>query len=78
MNIRDDNNKIITVTEDFYAFKYMYLDKLDALQQASQLISADFNLAQTAAAHTNINTTNIYTVNHKKRENEILKNIKIR
>jgi len=76
-NIRDCKNQIITVTEDFYAFKYMYLDKLDALQQNSKNISFDFNLAQTAAAHTSVSTTNIYTIGHKKRENEILKNIKI-
>lgn len=76
-NIRDSKNQIITVTEDFYAFKYMYLDKLDALQQNSKNISFDFNLAQTAAAHTNVSTTNIYTIGHKKRENEILKSIKI-
>ena len=30
-----------------------------------------------AAAHTNLNTTKIYTVGHKRREVDFLKNLKI-
>lgn len=73
-NIKDEKGKVVTVTEDFYAFKYMFLDKLDELQY---LGNGDFNLAQLAASHTSNNTTGIYTVNRKRREIDFLKHIKI-
>ena len=74
-NIKDDKGKVITITEDFYAFKYMFLDKLDELQHIGD--GSNFNLAQLAASHTSNNTTGIYTVNRKRREIDFLKHIKI-
>lgn len=76
-NIKDENGKVISITEDFYGFKYLYLDKLDAIQQGVSDIPHDFNLAQKAAAHTNVKTTNIYTVGKEKRITDILKRIKV-
>lgn len=71
-NIKDQDGNIITITEDFYAYKHLFLDKLDEVQHTQQ-----FNIAQAAASHTSNYTTGIYTVNRKRRELEILKRIRI-
>ena len=74
-DIKDDEGNIIEVAEDFYSFKYMFLDKLDEIQHEGK--GSDFNLAQTAASHTSNNTTGIYTVNRKRREVEFLKHVRV-
>ena len=76
-NIKDNKGKIIKVIEDFYAFKSMYLDELDSIQDSAKVIPLDFNLAQVAASHTSDKTTSIYTVKRNQRQLEYLKNIKI-
>ena len=74
-DIKDDEGNIIEVAEDFYSFKYMFLDKLDEIQHEGK--GSDFNLAQTAASHTSNHTTGIYTVNRKRREVEFLKHVRV-
>ncbi|WDF45229.1 hypothetical protein PQ459_09995 [Chryseobacterium sp. KACC 21268] len=75
-NIKDENGKVITVTEDFYAFKSMYLDELDAIQHSAKVIPIDFNIAQAAASHTSDKTTSIYAVKRNQRQLDYLKNVK--
>ncbi|WP_027381886.1 hypothetical protein [Epilithonimonas caeni] len=76
-NIKDENGNVIPITEDFYSWKYLYLDKLDQIQNSSNVIPIDFNIAQTAASHTTDKTTSIYTVGRSKRQLEFLKNIEV-
>ncbi len=75
-NIKDEKGRVITVTEDFYAFKSMYLDELDSIQNSAKVIPIDFNLAQAAASHTSDKTTSIYTVKRNQRQLDYLKNVK--
>lgn len=72
--IKDENGNIIKVTEDFYPFKHLFLDKISEYQQKQHI---ENNLAKTMANHKEDRITNIYTVNKEYRENEILKKIPI-
>lgn len=74
-NIKDEKGKVIIVTEDFYAFKSMYLDELDSIQHSAKIIPIDFNIAQAAASHTTDKTTSIYTVKRNQRQLDYLKNV---
>ena len=67
--IKDDDGNIITVDEDFYSLKHLFIDKLDKMQGETPII----NIAQGAAGHTNNRTTGIYAVGRKSRAVEILK-----
>lgn len=74
-NIKNKKGKSIKITEDFYALKHLFLDKLDELYSESPII--DTNFAQLMASHRSNRTTSIYTIGRKKRINEYLKTIKI-
>lgn len=73
--IKNENGEVITVTEDFYSLKHLFLEKLDQLQHNTPVI--DINLAQAAGSHKSNRTTGIYAVGRKSRAVELLKNIKI-
>lgn len=73
--IYDINGNRVVVTEDFYALKHLFLDKLDKISNETPVI--DINFAQQMANHRSNRTTGIYAVGRKQRANEILKQIKI-
>ena len=65
------------ITVNFYALKHLFLDKLDS--QKYQLNDTPNNLAQIMASHRSANiTNNVYLINKKKRDREILKSIRIK
>ena len=80
-NIKDENGNIIKVTEDFYALKHLFLDILDGFKSdplaPDYIAIPDINLAKTAASHRTESITNVYTVGKKKRENEVLKQVRL-
>lgn len=60
------------ITSDFYSLKHLFLDKIDESIQAIE------NISSKLASHTTPTITNsVYLVNKKKRENKILKELKI-
>lgn len=71
--IKDADGNVVTVDEDFYALKHLFIDKLDKMQGEAPII----NIAQGAAGHTSNRTTGIYAVGRKSRAVEQLKNLKI-
>jgi integrase len=75
--IYDEDGTEYTVDEDFYSLKYLFLEKLDEMQNLGKVIPIDFNIAQSAADHTTNKTTGIYATGRKKRENEVLKRVSI-
>ncbi|MDV3685263.1 hypothetical protein CMU45_02575 [Elizabethkingia anophelis] len=76
--LKDKYGNTIEITADFYSNKHRFLDKLDEAQSSGKLAPiVDINLAQKAANHKSGSTTKIYTTGKTKRENEILKLIKI-
>lgn len=64
--IKDEDDKVIKVTADFYAMKHSFLDSLDE------------DVAQKMASHTNSKTTSIYRVNQNKRDREALKELDVK
>ena len=72
----DNDRNEIEVKEDFYSLKHLFLDKIEEKQQNNE-INNMVNFAQLAGSHTSKKTTGIYTTGKKKRENEILKRIRI-
>ncbi|MEI7488559.1 MAG: hypothetical protein WCJ72_14350 [Chryseobacterium sp.] len=72
--IKDENGNTIKITEDFYALKHLFLDKLDEANSEGLIKS---NLAKTAASHRTDAITQVYTVGKKKRENEALKQVRL-
>ncbi|MPS66835.1 hypothetical protein [Chryseobacterium sp.] len=70
-------NKTIKVTEDFYSYKHLFLDKLDELQNSSNAPIIPINIAQGMADHLSAETTNKYTVGKSDRNKEYLKKISI-
>jgi len=69
---------VIKVTEDFYALKHLFLDKLDEAKSDGLAPILNINLAKTAASHKTEAITKVYTVGKNKRENEALKHVKLR
>lgn len=76
--IKDENGKVIKVTEDFYALKHLFLDKLDEAKSDGLAPILNINLAKTAASHKTEAITKVYTVGKNKRENEALKHVKLK
>lgn len=80
--IKDENGNTIKVTEDFYALKHLFLDILDGFKPdplaPDYIPIPNLNLAKTAASHRTDAITNVYTVGKKKRENEALKNVRLK
>ncbi|WP_312394758.1 hypothetical protein [Chryseobacterium sp.] len=84
-NIKDSNEiidpingKVIKVTEDFYSWKHLFLDKLDQLQNSSNTPIIPINLAQGMASHLSVETTNKYTIGKSDRNKEFLKKIDLK
>lgn len=73
--ILDQDGNPISVTEDFYSLKHLFLDKLDQLSNNAPIL--DINLAQGAASHKSNRTTGIYTVGRKSRAVEQLKKLNL-
>ncbi|GAB0156246.1 hypothetical protein CHRYSEOSP005_15100 [Chryseobacterium sp. Alg-005] len=67
----------IIVTEDFYSWKHLFLDKLDQLQNKPETPIIPINLAQGMASHLSPETTKKYTVGKDDRNKEYLKKISI-
>lgn len=74
--IKDENGNEISVTEDFYSLKHLFLEKIEEKQQNNDFAPI-INLAQIAGSHTTNRTTGIYAIGRKKRENEILKKVRV-
>lgn len=73
--IKDNNGKVIKVTEDFYTLKHLFLDILDEMHTAPIIpISGP---AQRMAGHTTESTTDIYTKGKTARKNNDLKRLMI-
>ncbi|WP_228853233.1 tyrosine-type recombinase/integrase [Aegicerativicinus sediminis] len=64
--IKDDNDKVIKVTADFYSMKHSFLDSISEED------------AQKMADHTTSKTTAIYRTNQKRRDREVLKNMEVK
>ena len=64
-NIKDDNDKVLNITADFYSLKHSFLDSLPT------------ETARLMASHTNSKTTVGYQVNKAKRDREVLKDLEV-
>ncbi|WP_407501367.1 tyrosine-type recombinase/integrase [Elizabethkingia anophelis] len=74
--IIDIRGNIVRVTEDFYALKHLFLDKLDEAQTNGKIAPiVEMNFAQIAAGHKSDTTTRIYTTKKDQRNNEALKKV---
>lgn len=76
-DIADENGAPIKITEDFYAFKHLFLDKMDELENQAPIYSIN-SKAQRMASHQDQSTTEIYTVGKKARKNDDLKRLAFR
>ncbi|WP_139326095.1 MULTISPECIES: phage integrase family protein [Chryseobacterium] len=72
------SKKPIKVTENFYSWKHLFLDKLDQLQNSQEAPIIPINLAQGMASHLSPETTKKYTVGKSDRNKEYLKKISIK
>ncbi|KMQ67090.1 hypothetical protein ACM39_14975 [Chryseobacterium sp. FH2] len=70
--------KPIKVTEDFYSWKHLFLDKLDKFQNSLEAPIIPINLAQGMASHLSPETTKKYTIGKSDRNKEYLKKISIK
>lgn len=73
--IDPETKKVITVTEDFYTLKHLFLDLLDEMNSTPVIPIA--GPAQRMANHTTEDTTDIYTKGKNARKNEDLKRLMI-
>lgn len=72
--IKDDEDKVIKVTEDFYSLKHLFLDKIE--EQSHVPIIPIAGPAQ-RMNHKEVDTTDIYTTGKLNRKNEDLKRLRI-
>lgn len=73
--IKDEDGKVIIITEDFYSLKHLFLDKIE--EQIHVPIIPIAGAAQRMANHKSPETTGIYTTGKSNRKNEDLKTLRV-